>query len=173
MDFDLKGSAWWNYIDNDLRELLSESVLLLSLFETRYSQDQKNKNEFEDYSFLVFPAAKAYEGFLKKVFLDLGFITQEEYFGKHFRIGRALNPSLEKVLRESESVYDKLVAFCGGAELAERLWETWKLSRNQTFHWFPGETNKVGFDVARERVGMVLTAMDEMFKGCKLEKIKE
>ena len=109
------------------------------------------KKEFDDYSFVVFPAAKAYEGFLKKLFLDMGFITQEDYFGKHFRIGKALNPSLEKDLRR-EGVYDKIIKYCQGHELADNLWNTWKMSRNLIFHWFPNEKNQFFFWKSRELI---------------------
>lgn len=50
----------------------------------------------------------------------MGFITEEDYFGKHFRIGKALNPSLEKEIREREGVYDKIVVNCGGRSWPKR-----------------------------------------------------
>jgi hypothetical protein len=171
MAFDLMKKVWWGYIEDDLKDLLKESVLLLTIFEERAKAwKEKGREEFSDYSFVVFPAAKAYEGFLKKMFLDQGFITSEEYAGKHFRIGRALNPSLENVLREKESVYDRISAYCGGKDLANELWETWRISRNQIFHWFPGEKNVVNLEEADQRVEAVLAAMDGIFKECKINK---
>ena len=118
--------------------------------------------------FVVFPAAKAYEGFLKKLFLDLKFITEEDYYGKHFRIGKALNPSLPKELRR-EGVYDKIVQFCQGHTLADKLWDTWRLSRNLTFHWFPNEKNAITLTEAGERIEMIIGAIDEAFKECKIK----
>ena len=146
-------------MESDLRELLNESRLLLKISE--------NLN-FHDYSFIVFPAAKAYEGFLKKLFLDMGFITSEDYFGKRFRIGKALNPFLEKEFRR-ESVYDRLVDSCGGKSLADKLWETWKNCRNLIFHWFPNEKNAISLDEARERLGMISEAIDQATKECKIK----
>jgi hypothetical protein len=146
-------------MESDLRELLNESRLLLKISE--------NLN-FHDYSFIVFPAAKAYEGFLKKLFLDMGFITSEDYFGKRFRIGKALNPFLEKEFRR-ESVYDRLVDSCGGKGLADKLWETWKNCRNLIFHWFPNEKNAISLDEARERLGMISEAIDQATKECKIK----
>lgn len=157
----LQRKVWWNYVEDDLRELLKQSFLLLETFE-------KDPRQFFDYSFIVFPAAKAYEGFLKKIFLDLGFITSKDYFGKRFRIGKSLNPYLEKELR-GESVYDRLVAYCGGKELADKLWETWRVCRNLIFHWFPDEEKAVSLAVARERVIMVTEAFDDVFKKCKIK----
>src|SRR3989344_8795533 len=157
----LNKHLWWDYIHEDLRELLKEANLL---------EDKVGKwnEKFHDYSFIVFPAAKAYEGFLKTLFRDLGFISDEDYFGKRFRIGKALNPSLEHSIREEESVYDKLVNFCGGKDLADNLWETWKEWRNLLFHWFPNEKSAITFEEARLRIDKILATMDLAFKECKI-----
>ena len=158
----LKEKPWASYIEQDLRELLEESHLLLEAV-------PKWGETFLDYSFVVFPAAKAYEGFLKKLFFDLGFITKDDYYGKRFRIGKALNPALEPYLREKEGVYDKLVNFCGGKNLANELWETWRQCRNLVFHWFPDEKNAIGFEIAKSRVEMIIAAIDRAFTECKIK----
>lgn len=156
----LEKKAWWGYIEDDLKELFKESFMLVEMAEG-------SKDKFHDYAFVVFPAAKAYEGFLKKVFLEMGFISEEDYFGKRFRIGKALNPSLEPQFR-FESIYDKLVTHCGGKALANELWETWRQSRNLVFHWFPKERNAISLAEARERIEMILSAMDATVKECKI-----
>jgi hypothetical protein len=158
----LEKKTWWGYLEEDLQELVKEAFLLLEIFE------KDSTTTFRDYSFIVFPAAKAYEGFLKKVFLDLGFITRENYFGKRWRVGKALNPFLEEELRH-ESVYDKIVGYCGGKELADQLWETWRVCRNLIFHWFPEEKNAVSLKEARARVLMITEAFTEVFKKCKIK----
>lgn len=158
MDNSYKKKLWWVNLENDVQELLEESFLLLKLFE-------EESGKFNDYSFVVFPAAKAYEGFLKKLFLDNGFITEEDYFGKRFRIGKALNPYLEKEIR-NESVYDKVVAYCGGKTLADLFWETWKSCRNVVFHWFPNEKNIVTLPEAGQKLEMIVRAIDEAYKAC-------
>jgi len=162
MNFSLEEKVWWSYLGKDLQGLLKEAVLLI---EKVGSWDKK----FHDYSFIVFPAAKAYEGFLKHVFLERGFITEKEYYGKRFRVGKALNPSLDKRIRGKESVYDKIVEFCGGKELADKMWKTWKRGRNLLFHWFPKEKNAITFNEAKERVSMVIATMDAVFKECKIK----
>src|SRR3990167_4923454 len=154
---------WWSYIHEDLQELLKQASLLVDKVG---SWDEK----FHDYAFIVFPAAKSYEGFLKTLFHDLGFISDEDFNGKRFRIGKALNPSLENHLREKEGVYDKLVSFCQGSELADTLWETWKKARNLLFHWFPNERNAINFEEARVRINIILDTMDLAFKECKIER---
>lgn len=125
--------------------------------------------KFGDYSFIVFPAAKAYEGFLKKLFLDMGFITEEDYSGKHFRIGKALNPDLEDKYKNEGWVYSKLEEFCQGKKLPDTLWNTWKQCRNLLFHWFPNEKNKVDHIEAVERLLKIVSAIDEVFVVCRVQ----
>ena len=163
MEINLQERIWWSYLDSDLQELLRESTLLIK----RVSEwDEK----FHDYSFVVFPAAKAYEGFLKNLFLDLGFISEKRFYGKRFRIGKALNPALERRLRERIGVYPKIAKHCGGNELADSLWNTWKTCRNLLFHWFPNEKNAIDINEAKERVEKIIDTIDLAFKECKIEK---
>jgi hypothetical protein len=163
----LEQKVWWSYLEVDLQKLLVTSRFLISTVKSWGVDLPGGGKEFDDYAFVVFPAAKAYEGFLKKLFLDLKFITEEDYFGKHFRIGKSLNPSLPKEIR-NEGVYDKIVKYCGGKQLADSLWETWRACRNLTFHWFPNEKNAITLDEAIERVNMITAAMDQAFKECKV-----
>ena len=162
MNLFLEEKVWWSYLGKDLRQLLAESRLLAK----RVGQWQE---KFDDYSFVVFPAAKAYEGFLKRLFLDLGFISKEDFYGKRFRVGKALNPSLETRFRKKESVYDKIVESCGGKELADKMWYTWKTCRNLLFHWFPNEKNTISFPEAQKRILLVIETMDEVFRECMIK----
>ena len=164
----LEARHWWGYLGSDLQRLLATSEFLFRVVEGWGADLPGGKKEFHDYSFVVFPAAKAYEGFLKKLFFDLNFITEEDYYGKHFRIGKALNPSLPKEFRR-EGVYDKIIQHCQGEQLAERLWDAWRLSRNLTFHWFPNEKNAITLIEAGERVEMIINVIDESFKECKIK----
>lgn len=156
---DLSKKDWWNYLDEDIRELLVQSLNLLEQF-------KNNKDDFLDYSFLVFPAAKAYEGFLKKIFFDLKFVSREQFYSRNFRIGKSLNPFLPREL-EWESVYKKIVEYAGDPELADMLWDTWKLSRNSTFHWFPEEKNAITYDEAMKRFELVISAIDASYSKLK------
>lgn len=176
MDLKLENKVWWGYIEDDLQELLAQSEFLTNTI-TSWGGDLRGGSKvFSDYSFLVFPAAKAYEGFLKKVFFDLGFINSTDYRGKRFRIGKALNPFLEQDIRAKESVYDKLVNYCGslpthtGKELADKLWRAWIEGRNLVFHWFPDEKKVIDFDEAQEKIQLIIEAIDSVFKECKIDK---
>lgn len=161
MNVNLEDKPWSEYIGEDLRELFKESLVLLETV-------PKWETKFADYSFIVFPAAKGYEGFLKKFFLDLKFITEEDYYGKHFRIGKSLNPALRPGFN-GDSIYNKIINYCGGKDLANNLWETWKQGRNLLFHWFPNEKNAINFEEAKSRVEMIIAAIDRAFTECKIK----
>lgn len=153
-------------MEEDLQELLRQAIVLVETVE-EWQKSGKGK-KFHDYSFVVFPAAKGFEGFLKKLFLDLGFISEDDYFGKRFRIGKSLNPSLDRIRRARYGVYDKVVKYCRGNELADAMWETWKLCRNQLFHWFPNEKHVVSFTDAKNKVQLIFDTVDLAFKECKV-----
>ena len=69
---DLEDKVWWSYLGTDLQKLLKTSEFVYKTVESWGADLPGGSREFDDYSFVVFPAAKAYEGFLKKMFLDLG-----------------------------------------------------------------------------------------------------
>ena len=174
----LETEVWWDYLDHDLKELLKQSQLLVETAQ-EWDHEDSDTMKFHDFSFVVFPAAKAYEGFLKNLFLDLELISKKDYAGKRFRIGKALNPTLYKSemkrhkrykqLRKKLSVYDKLVQYCGGPELADMMWKTWKECRNVLFHWFPEEKNAIERVEAEEKFQQILDTIALAFKGCKIE----
>lgn len=157
-----KISLFWQYLSAGQKGLIEEGLYLL--------EDIKNHPDarITDYSYLVFPFAKAYEGFLKKLFLDLGFIPQQVYESDRFRIGRALNPHLEKILRY-ESVYDKIVSICGSRNLADELWNVWKKGRNLVFHYFPHNFRALSLADAENIINEMLAVMERSVAECKVK----
>lgn len=110
-----------------------------------------------DYSFLVSPVAKLYEGFLKDFFLKIGIISEIEYESDRFRVGKTLNPSLRY---KRFSVFQKLADFHEkGEELAETLWDAWKFGRNEIFHYFPGNYKNLTKQEAEDRITLLLKAV--------------
>jgi len=145
-------------LDESMRDLVEESFVLLE-------REEKLQEKLHDYSFAVFPMAKAYEGFLKKLLLDMKLIDSRQYFGEHFRIGRALNPSLPKRYRAGW-VYGKLVQSCGSEELPLFLWEVWKRARNRIFHFFPDHHEFINLNEAREMIERLAEGMERALEGC-------
>ena len=74
------GSLLWQYLSPQQRVLYGDGEFLVT--DSSIHRDE----EPTDYSYLVFPFAKMYEGFLKQLFLDVGFISERDYYSNHFRI---------------------------------------------------------------------------------------
>lgn len=155
-----KTKPWWNYLIENQKDLLEQSFILLG-------REEKGNDNFHDYAFIIFSAAKAYEGFLKSLFLDLGLIDEYFYSNKHFRIGKALNPNLPEKYRGDGWVFGKLENFCQGRKLPDYLWEVWIECRNLVFHWFPGHKNFISLEDAKRKLQKIVEAMDMAFESCK------
>lgn len=149
-----KNSIFWKYLSGGQKGLIEEGLYLFN------DLKQHPDINITDYSYLVFPFGKAYEGFLKQLFLDLGFISEHDYISDHFRIGKALNPHMQKRLHET-SIYFKIAHFCNRAELANKLWNVWKRGRNLVFHYFPHNLNALTFSEAETIVSEMLQVMEE------------
>jgi hypothetical protein len=146
-------SYLWRYLSQSQKDLILEGKFLMDKI------IKEGKYNFKDYSFLVFPFAKAYEGFLKKIFLDIGFISRLDYTSDHFRLGKVLSPNLIEKLGE-RSVYQKIVNFAD-KDLAEKIWNTWKIGRNQVFHYFPHNLKSLSLSEAEEIINQIIITMEE------------
>jgi hypothetical protein len=151
-------SVLWNYLTEEIQDLITDGEALLI--------DAPNlKEKISDYSYLVFPFAKAYEGFLKKLFLDLGLLKEDEYYGDDIRIGKILNPSY---IHELTSVYKKIQPNRNNKDIAQRLWTAWRKGRNQVFHYFPHNFRKLSYDESMDLIKELVASMDEAVQICKV-----
>ena len=150
----------WNYFSTTQKDLIQEGNYLLSITEEK-------SYKFKDFSFLVFPYAKAYEGFLKQLFLDVGFITHLDYISNHYRIGKYLSPHLIQRLGD-RSIYTQIV-HVASEELARDMWEVWKTGRNEVFHYYPHNIKRLTFEEAKtmneDFLHTMSKAYDELKKG--------
>ena len=124
-----------------------------------------------DYSFVVFPIAKAYEGFLKRYLFELNLISERTFEGKRFRIGRAMNPDIRENQQDEFWLYDDLELLCG-KQTAHVLWQTWLQCRNRVVHFFPKEEHKITLSAAHERIEMVIETIDMAYQ-CKVDLDKQ
>jgi len=156
-----RNSVLWEYLSSEQRGLVEDGELLVE-------QAHKMPHGVSDYSYLVFPFSKAYEGFLKKLFLDMQLMRPEDYYGDDIRIGKILNPHFVK---EHGSVYNKV---CRGAVkngenlVAEKLWNTWKKGRNLVFHYFPHNFRRLSYTEAKEIIEDVIDSMNFAMEKCTL-----
>jgi hypothetical protein len=148
-----RGSILWQYLSKEQRVLAGDGEFLVTDSEVHKSEEPT------DYSYLVFPFAKMFEGFLKQFFLDMGFISEHDYYSNHFRIGRALSPNLVKRLGH-QSIYGQ-AAKRFGQDWALRLWHTWKECRNLVFHYFPHNYRALTRTQAIDCINEIIESMDE------------
>ena len=151
---------WYVSLTSWQKELVRTSLELLS-------REERTQSNFADYSFIVFPMAKAYEGFLKDFFYKVGLITEQTYNDKRFRIGKAINPDINPSHRDEEWLYDGIVRMCG-SELARSMWQTWLQCRNQVFHYFPGEEKRLSLAETIHHIEMIADTMNAAAT-CKME----
>lgn len=156
MDFQEQYPSLWQYLSQGQKDLLTEGEFLMN----KIVKDHAYR--FKDYSFLVFPFAKAYEGFLKQLFRDIKFISHLDYISDHLRLGKLMSPNLIGRLGE-RSLYKKIKE-ATSKDLADQIWDTWKMGRNQIFHYFPHNLKAVSFDEAIRIVNKILVTMNEAFK---------
>ena len=149
MHLDAK-AAWFNYLSDWQQDLVETSFVL--------SEKKTELGELNDFSFIIFPMAKAYEGFLKKMLYDLKLITESTYFSRRFRIGRALNPDINYNQRDAWWLYDDIARELG-EDLARELWEAWLKCRNRVFHFFPNGKQQITWEEAATRLKMMQDVM--------------
>ena len=154
-----KEGTLWNYLPTEIKGLLEDGETILSFVE-RYHKEEP----LSDYSFMVFPFSKAYEGFLKRFLLDSGLIKEEDYYSDDIRIGRILNPNF---IRERSNVFNKLCDKSkDGKDVPKRLWMVWKRGRNLVFHYFPHNFRRLGYEEALEIINEIADAMDSAVTHC-------
>lgn len=151
-------SGFWQYLSPDMRALVRDGEFLIE-DSIRHTPPLASSGAPTDFSYLVFPFAKLYEGFLKKLFLDAKIISEREYHSDHYRIGKTLSPNMARRLA-GRSAY-KQITDRYGDQLAARLWHTWKEGRNLVFHYFPHNLRSLSRIQAVELVNQLVGTMRE------------
>lgn len=146
-----EGSRLWQYLSPTQRVLAGDGAFLM------VDSERHRDQEPTDYSYLVFPYAKLYEGFLKQLLLDLEIIDTRDYTSDRFRIGKVMSPNLARRLR-SRSAYAQIEQRFG-ANLAQTLWRAWKEGRNLVFHYFPANFRALSHERAKEVITILVNAM--------------
>lgn len=153
---------FWDYLSQNQKDLILEGQYLMN------DIIKDHAYHFKDYSFLVFPFAKTYEGFLKQLFLDIGFITRLDYISDHLRLGKLMSPNLTMRLGE-RSLYLKIKQ-AADEKLAEEVWNAWKVGRNQIFHYFPHNIKSITFEEAEKIVNQLIQVMENVYERLRLVK---
>lgn len=144
---------WFHFLTDDQQKLVDLTIYL-------YEREGISTQPLSDYSFVIFPMAKAYEGFLKQYLYDSNLITAETFRSHRFRIGRAINPDVHMTQRDDDWLYDDLERMCS-KELAQLLWQTWLTCRNRVFHFFPTEQTFLSLEMAGEDITLITQAIEQ------------
>jgi hypothetical protein len=152
-------SRLWQYLSPDMQALVRDGEYLVEDSIHHTTPLLASGGAPTDFSYLVFPFAKLYEGFLKKLFIDAAIITEREYHSDHYRIGKALSPNMVRRLGD-RSAY-KQISDRYGDQLAARLWNTWKEGRNLVFHYFPHNYRSLTRPAAVEIINQLVGTMSE------------
>lgn len=156
-----KYGEFWSYLSQTQKDLILEGDYLMNVV------IRNSEYSFKDYSFLVFPFAKAYEGYLKQLFKDIGFLNNLQYISDHLRLGKLMSPNLVSRLGD-RSLYI-MITKAANKELSEEIWQTWKLGRNQIFHYFPHNLRSITFQEAEEIISKIINSMEDAYQELKIK----
>ncbi len=159
-----KDSPLIGYMPEDQMNLVQQGYYILDFV----LEDREKK--FDDYSFVVFPFAKAFEGFLKKIFFDAGYISRQDYLSRHFRIGKVMSPRLKHKLRK-KSVYARICDDVG-CDLSEEIWNTWTFARNQVFHFFPENVRSLTLSEAETLIQTIIDTMERVVMDIQIQHVR-
>lgn len=157
---ELSATAWFEHLPQHVKNAVKTTLELSKMFAT-------STDLWDDYSFVLFPLSRAYEGFLKEFFLHSNLITHEQFYSKRFRIGRSFNPDISLRQRDQWWIYDDVAHSCG-QENARMMWDVWIACRNQVFHYFPDQPNTFTLSETNKKILMLLTAFEVVYS-CRIE----
>lgn len=165
----IRQTGWFQFIPPQLQDLALVAFMLLERENELQSQPSSeltvgSSHRLTDYSFIVFPLSKVYEGFLKFYFFERGLINEETLKSKRFRIGRALNPDVSFHQQNEQWLYDDVAKSCS-EEVAREIWNTWLDCRNRVFHFFPNHPEPMSLEKAGQQLERLANTM-EMTQGC-------
>lgn len=147
-------AGWFASLPHSIQGLIKQAVFLLER-----ERGLPHSQEVHDHGYVVFPAAKAFEGFLKEYFFNLGLISKKTYYDEYFRIGKALNPDLPKRFRDHEWLTQTVAEVCS-PELADTLWRTWRQARNKVFHYRENKSEGISLEEAETKIELIVHAIE-------------
>ncbi|MEP7166960.1 MAG: hypothetical protein ABI758_03215 [Candidatus Woesebacteria bacterium] len=149
--FDFAQANWFALLDENGKRLVRLSELL-------YEREERMQTVFESYSFVVFPMAKAYEGFIKLYLKKTGILHRDDYIDAKFRIGRALNPDISDRHKDEWWLYGDLERLCG-KDTSRSLWDAWIECRNHVFHFYFDQEIGMTLEEAKKKLLQMNIAM--------------
>lgn len=141
------GPEAWSFLTRDLQRLAIDATLVQRVFEsTEYNHGMSDEEGaithslrqiFGDYSFVLAPAYKLFEGFVYLIALTTGVITPQELKTKYLPVGRLTNiehPNNDELKKIIEAVATRIK----DREIITRwqaLYDTYEDFRNSPAHY--------------------------------------
>lgn len=141
------------FVGDDLYTIYMQSHFLL--------HREKNSDyvySFDDYSFVVLPAAKSYEGVLKKILVHIGLVTEQELLENP---GMALNSYFDPV--NNKSISSSLKDKARDRAVPHIIYSTYQECRNEILHYDSYRDNKITLDDAEFYIKRIDDAISKAY----------
>lgn len=148
-----------NFVGEELLELYQDN---LSIFKD-YNKTEKNLHKMTDYSFLVLPIAKVYEGVLKRVLVKSNILQEEDLVeNPTINIGGYFNPV------GNQKIFDRLKDKARDKTVPHVIYSTYQECRNHIFHYDPYRDNRLKrIEDAEFYSRRILHAIDKVYESFK------
>lgn len=152
-DLSFEETLWYGLLSSHGQRLVRLSSYL-------YEREVRLHTNLSSYSFVVFPMAKAYEGFLKTYLHEMQILPKAGYEDHKFRIGRAMNPDISERHKDEWWLYDDLERVCS-RDVARGLWDAWIECRNRLFHFYFDDEVPLPLPIAKKKLLQMHVAMEK------------
>ncbi len=152
-----KSKEFDEFIGEDLLDLYEDNRSLLQ----RYSNHHDGTvEEYSDYSFLVLPIAKVYEGTLKKILVDIGVLKESDLTkNPSINVGKYYNPV------GNNKIFELLKDRSRDKSVPHVIYSTYQECRNQIFHYDQYRDNRLdSYDDAKFYCKRILYAIEKAYE---------
>ena len=149
------GYATYSFLDDYQRKLLYDTLLIKTIF-TTYDSNEIFNRLINDFSIVVFPSAKAFEGFIKKLLLAINLITQKEIKEDPYKsIGKIIN---------GEQIQKKILDKKRDRSVLKLLVAQWDFCRNVILHYDLDQPEIINKEEAFKKIEDIYEVMKRCYK---------
>ncbi len=153
-----KSKEFDQFVGSDIVDLYKDSCRIFELFEI--DSLRTNDSYVSDYSFLLLPIAKSYEGILKRVLVEKGVISESKLLeNPSVNVGAYLNPV------GNEKIFNLLKDKARDKAIPHVIYSTYQECRNQILHYDQYRDNRItSFEDAKFYRRRILDAIDKAYQ---------
>ena len=149
-----------NFIGEELLDLYEDSV---KIFEDYNKEIEKSLHNMSDYSFLVLPMAKVYEGILKRVLVKTKILKEEDLLSNPtINVGGYFNPI------GNHKIFDRLKDKARDKTVPHIIYSTYQECRNNILHYDSYKDNRIkNIKDAEFYARRIMHAIDKVYESFK------